>query len=59
MFEKCISLISLNLNNFDTSSVTTMDGMFQQCSSLISLDLSSFNTSSVTTMVLYFHTVHR
>ena len=50
MFENCSSLITLNLSNFNTSSVTDMSYMFENCSSLTSLDLSNFNTSSVTDM---------
>ena len=52
MFYGCSSLISLNLNNCDTSLVTTMRSMFYGCSSLSSLDLSSFDTSNVTSMQL-------
>ena len=50
MFRGCDSLISIDLSNFDTSSVTNMRGMFAGCNSLISLNLSNFNTSKVTTM---------
>ena len=38
------------LENFDTSSATTMECMFTACQSLSSLDISSFNTSNVTNM---------
>ena len=48
MFNFCISLISLDLSNFDTSQVTDMSSMFSSCFSLISLDLSNFDTSLVT-----------
>ena len=37
---KGYSLISLNLNNLDTSNVTDMDIMFCGCNSLISLTLN-------------------
>ena len=50
MFVMCSDLISLNLNNFDTSKVTNMMGMFSECSSLISLNLSNFDTSNVVDM---------
>ena len=50
MFNKCSSLIFLNLSNFKTSLVKTMNSMFSDCSSLISLDISNFNTSQVTNM---------
>ena len=54
MLEGCSLLISLDLNNFDTSSVTIMNYIFYNCSSLISLDLSNFNTSSATYMSSMF-----
>jgi surface protein len=34
MFNGCSSLTSLDLSNFDTSNVTTMQYMFQDCTSL-------------------------
>ena len=48
MFRECSSLISLDLSDFSTSLVTSMDAMFYNCSSLFYLDLSNFNTSSTT-----------
>ena len=47
MFYECSLLKSIDLSNFDTSSVTTMESMFYTCSSLKSIDLSNFNTSSL------------
>ena len=44
----------LDLSNFNTSNVTSMESMFAGCSSLTSLDLSSFNTSKVTNMYSMF-----
>ena len=44
MFSYCSSLTSLDLSNFDTSLVTSMNYMFKNCSSLTSLDLSNFKT---------------
>ena len=44
MFYGCSSLISLNINNFNTSLVTATNKMFEGCTSLISLNLISFNT---------------
>ena len=55
MFNKCTSLTSLNLNNFDTSNVTNMLQMFFGCSNLTSLDLSIFDTSNVTNMGYMFY----
>ena len=37
-------------NGFDTSNVTSMEGMFASCSNLTSLNVSSFDTSNVTDM---------
>ena len=50
MFSKCISLISLDLSNFNTQKVTNMKCIFCYCESLISLDLSNINTQNVTNM---------
>ena len=47
MFNGCESLTSLDLSNFNTSSVENMENMFNGCKSLTSLDLSNFNTSLV------------
>ena len=38
---------SMDLNNVNTSSVTSMSNMFENCSSLTSLDLSNWNTDDV------------
>ena len=54
MFLNCDSLISLDLSNFDTSSVKDMRSIFSGCNSLISINLSNFDTSSVTEMRLMF-----
>ena len=42
MFEKCTSLKSLYLSNFDTSSVKSFGQMFYGCTSLKYLDISNF-----------------
>ena len=42
MFYGCSSLESINLSNFDTHKVKTMDYMFAYCSSLIDLDIYGF-----------------
>ena len=47
MFYECSSLEEINFNNFNTSKVTSMEGMFEECSNLKSLDLSNFDTSKV------------
>lgn len=50
----CRELTSLNLKNFDTSKVTSMQSMFNSCSKLKELDLSSFDTKKVTNMFRMF-----
>lgn len=50
MFNGCLNLSSINLSNFETSSVTDMSDMFFNCESLTSLDLSHFKTDNVTDM---------
>ena len=47
MFNSCSKLSTLNLSNFDTSSVINMSYMFNMCSNLTSLDLSSFDFTKV------------
>ena len=47
-FFGCSSLTSLDINHFNTSSVSTMAAMFYGCSSLKSLDLSRWDTSKLT-----------
>ena len=44
MFNKCTSLSSLDLSNFETSNVVDMSYMFSEYSSLTSLNLSNFVT---------------
>jgi surface protein len=50
MFQNARSLTTLDLSNFNTENVTTMQSMFDGASSLIALNLSNFNTENVTTM---------
>jgi uncharacterized repeat protein (TIGR02543 family) len=54
MFSNFSSLTELDLSNFDTSQVTSMERMFESCSSLTRLDLSNFDTSKVTNMSYMF-----
>ena len=54
MFYDCYTLTQLDLSNFDTSSVTEMNGMFSCCKALTQLDLSNFDTSKVTNMSYMF-----
>ena len=55
MFYDCISLTYLNLNNFDTSSVTQMISTFFNCFKLTSINLQNFNTSLVKDMESMFY----
>ena len=55
LFYGCSSLRTLNLSNFDTSQVRSMEAMFHRCSSLNFLDLSNFNTSHVENMCEMFY----
>ena len=59
MFQGCTSIVSLNLNSFNTSKVTNMSignqgSMFYGCSSLTNLYINNFNTSNVTAMGALF-----
>ena len=53
LFQNCAAE-SIDLSEFDTSSVTSMPAMFQNCSNLKSLNISSFDTSKVTQMPYMF-----
>lgn len=54
LFKNC-TLTELNLNGYDTSNVTNMEGMFYQCRNLTELDVSDFSTGKVTTMKQMFY----
>ena len=54
MLRSCSSLTTLDVSNWDTSSVTIMSGMFNTCGNLTTLDVSSWNTSSVTNIGFMF-----
>ncbi|MBR3169640.1 MAG: S-layer homology domain-containing protein [Lachnospiraceae bacterium] len=54
LFEKCTSLKTVDLSNFDTSNVTSTGCMFYECSNLTKLNLSKFDTSNVTNMAYMF-----
>ena len=58
MFSECKALQTLNLSNFNTSSVTDMCYMFENCYKLQTLDLSNFNTSNVQRMFGMFRNCH-
>jgi surface protein len=48
MFYNCTNLTSVDVSNFNTSSVTNMQGMFQSCPNLTGLQISGWDVSSVT-----------
>ena len=55
MFSYCVSLLSLDLSNFNTQNVIDIEYMFNNCHSLSSsLDLSNYNTQNVTNMKSIF-----
>lgn len=54
-FRDCpLSDLSDEINQLDTSNITTMSYMFNNCRNLLELDLSNFNTSNVTSMFVMF-----
>lgn len=59
MFYKCESLKYVDLENLDTSSVTSMYQMFRDCKALKEVDVSSFDTSNVKNMYCMFSTCIR
>jgi surface protein len=59
MFYGCSNLTTLDVSNFNTNIVTSMDAMFFGCTNLTSIDLSSFNTSKVTNMNSMFNGCNR
>ena len=54
MLSNCHSLSSININNFDTKNVLSMNKVFYNCISLPSIDVSNFDTTKVTTMKSMF-----
>ena len=54
MFDRCLSLTSLDVTHFNTANVTNMRNMFSSCSALTSLDVTHFNTANVTNMCEMF-----
>ena len=54
-FKSCTNLVEIkNIENLDTSEVTTMQEMFYNCSNLSEVDVSNFNTSKVTDIQALF-----
>lgn len=54
MFSTFHNLNEIDLSEFNTSNVTTMQAMFYDCNSLTELDFSQFDTSNVTNMTSMF-----
>ncbi|WP_317946224.1 BspA family leucine-rich repeat surface protein [Carnobacterium maltaromaticum] len=54
MFSNAMSLTSLDVKNWNTSSITSMVGTFDAASSLTELDVSMWDTSKVTDMRYMF-----
>ena len=50
MFNECKSLKTLDMPNFDTSSVTNMEKMFNECNLIEEIKFSNYNTSLVINM---------
>jgi len=56
MFHSCTGLTTLDVSNFDTSSISSsMAYMFYNCSGLTELDVSGFDTSNATSMSNMFY----
>jgi surface protein len=54
IFERCTSLIDLDVSGLDTSKVTDMSSAFYQCSSLRELNIAGWSSASVTTVYRMF-----
>ena len=54
LFCRCSNIAEIKFLNFDTSSITDMDGLFQDCDSLTSIDVSNLNINNVNLMVNMF-----
>ena len=48
MFNRCLSLTSIDLSHLKTAKVTNMNSMFIYCTALTTLDLNPFQVSNVT-----------
>lgn len=59
LFAHCSKLVFVDLTGFNTSKVTTMEGMFRFCTVLQSIDFSSLDTSNVNNMGGMFSSCHK
>ena len=54
MFRNCVSVIRIEVGDWDTSKITDMSTAFQGCSRLSQLDVSNWDTSQVVNMYATF-----
>ena len=54
LFFDCTSIISIDLSNFDSSELKSMEWMFANCKSLNTINFKNFDTNNVTDMSLLF-----
>ncbi len=54
LFSDCYNLTSIDVSDWDTSSVEDMYGMFSDCTSLTGVDVSNWDTSNVVDMAFLF-----
>ena len=54
LFSSCKDIVSIDLSNFDSSKISTMNGMFSDCNSLKSVNFENFNTASSKNMIGMF-----
>lgn len=50
LFNDLTNMININLTNFDTTFVSTLNSIFMSCSSIKNIDVSNWNTSNVKDM---------
>ena len=53
MFKGCYNLTFIDLSKFNTSKVSSIDGMFYDCKQLRYLDLSNFDISKIVQLIIY------
>ena len=54
LFYNCKDILSIDLSNFNSSKITTMNSMFSGCSSLESVNFGNFDTTSSKNMISMF-----
>ena len=55
MFQNCINITEIDLNDWDTSMITDMSSAFNGCTNLEVLNIDKWNTSNVTTLNATFN----